>query len=144
MSKKIPFTDAQIQELRQNPYTYSVSAQRITFTIDFKKFFVEQVKKPKMTTEKIFLAAGYDPNMFTRSARNAIRLRILREASSPEGFKSPRGLSAAGKTAQFAAKDLSRQKTDQSIKEMQKRIVHLEQQIEFLKKISHIVRQTEK
>ena len=39
----------------------------------------------------------------------------------------------------FEAKDLSTQKTDASIKELQERIVHLEKQVEFLKKISNIV-----
>lgn len=47
------------------------------------------------------------------------------------------------KTAQFAAKDLAKQDTDASIKELQDRIVHLEQQITFLKKISHIRKQAE-
>ena len=38
----------------------------------------------------------------------------------------------------YAAKDLEKQRTSTSIKELQNRVVHLEQQIEFLKKISNI------
>ena len=57
-----------------------------------------------------------------------------RTAKSPEGFKDPRGLSNIEKTKQFAQKDLSKQNTDQAVKELQDRIVHLESQLEFLKK----------
>ena len=143
MSRKNPFTQEQIQILSQNPYTHAVSPHRIAFTIEFKNFFVEQVNIPGMTTKKIFLKAGYDLDLFSQGALDGIRRTILNEASSPEGFKPGRGLSHAEKAAQFAAKDLSRQNTDVSIKELQDRIVHLEQQIEFLKKISHIRNQTE-
>ena len=75
---------------------------------------------------------------------DGIRRSILNEAKSPTGFKTPRGLSNADKTVQFAAKDLAKQKTDASIKELQERIVHLEQQIEFLKKTQHTRDMTER
>ena len=144
MAKAIPFTAEQIQLLSQNPYTHSVTEKRISFTYEFKKFFVEQTKVPGMTTKKIFSAAGYNPDWFSKGCLDGIRHHILKEANSPEGLRLPRGLSSAEKTKQFAAKDLARQNTDQSIKELQERIVHLESQIEFLKKISHIRSQAEK
>ena len=52
--------------------------------------------------------------------------------------QTPRGLSGTERINQFAEKDLTRQRTKTSIKEMQERIVRLEYQIEFLKKISQI------
>lgn len=143
MSRKTPYTDEQIQILSQNPYTHAVSPHRVAFSIEFKKFFVEQMSIPGMTTKKIFLAAGYDLELFSKEALDGIRRTILNEAKSPEGFKAGRGLSHAEKTAQFAAKDLAKQDTDASIKELQDRIIHLEQQIAFLKKISHIRKQAE-
>lgn len=138
MDKKVPFTPEQIEALKGNPYTHSVTGMRISFTLAFKEFFYEKSKIPGMTTQKILREAGYNPAWFSRSALDQLRRRIRAEASSPEGFKSPRGLSSAEKTAQFAARDLSKQKTDSTIKQLQDRIVHLEQQIEFLKKISHL------
>lgn len=143
MAKKNPFTAEQILILTQNPYTHSVTENRIAFTTDFKKFFIEQVKIPGMTTKKIFSAAGYNPDWFSKGCLDAIRYSILKEATSPEGFKIPRGLSNIEKTKQFAQKDLSKQNTDQVVKELQERIVHLESQVEFLKKISHIRKQAE-
>lgn len=144
MAKKNPYTDELIAQISQNPYTHSVTPNRVSFTVEFKKFFVEQTKTPGMTTKKIFLAAGYDPDWFSKSCLNSIRYEILKEANSSEGFKPTRGLSSAEKTALFAQKDLAKQNTDASIKELQDRIVHLEHQIEFLKKISHIRNQAKK
>ena len=138
MPKSIPFTQEQIRILEENIYTHHVTQNRIVFTVAFKEFFAEQAALPGMTTKNILRAAGNDPDFFPRASLDSIRKRILREASSPEGFKNPRGLSSAERTAHFAEKDLTKQRTDTSIKELQERVVYLEQQIAFLKKISHI------
>ena len=134
MPKSIPFTQEQIRILEENIYTHHVTQNRIVFTVAFKEFFAEQAALPGMTTKKILRAAGFDPDFFPRASLDSIRKRILREASSPEGFKNPRGLSSAERTAHFAEKDLTKQRTDTSIKELQERVVYLEQQIAFLKK----------
>lgn len=144
MAKATPFTAEQIHVLSQNPYTHSVTENRISFSYEFKKFFVDQTKVKGMTTKKILSAAGYNPDWFSKGCLDGMRCHILKEANSPEGLRPPRGLSSAEKTKQFAAKDLAKQNADQSIKELQDRIVHLEAQIEFLKKISHIRAQAEK
>lgn len=134
MDKKETFTREQVAVLNQNPYTHNATQMCISFTVAFKEFFYEQIKVPGMTTKKILLEAGYDPTWFSKASLDQIRKRIRAEASSPEGFKAPRGLSSNERIAQFAAQDLSKQRTDASIKQLQARIVHLEQQIEFLKK----------
>ncbi len=68
-----------------------------------------------------------------------LRRRILEEADSERGLRAPRGLSTAEQIAAFESKNLSKQKTEASIKELQERIVHLEKQVEFLKKTSNIM-----
>ena len=141
MARKIPFTEEQVRILSQNPYTHSVTPKTITFTLAFKQMFYEQTKVPGMSTTKIFIKAGYDPTWFTRPFFDSVRGHILKQAASPEGLKPPRGLSSAEKTALFEQQDLSKQKTDITIKQLQERIVHLENQIEFLKKISHLKNQ---
>ena len=136
--RKIPYTDEQVAILKQNPYTHSATPTRVTFTLEFKEFFVDQVTNHGLTAPKVLKAAGYDVSMFPRSTIDKIRQRILAEAASPEGLKPPRGLSSSEQTKAFAKKNLDAQRTSTSIKEMQQRIVHLEQQIEFLKKIQNI------
>ena len=142
MARTNKFTEAQIEALKGNPFTHSVTADRITFTVEFKQFFYDQTGVPGMTTKKIMRAAGYVPEWFSEANLSAIRRKVLTEAASPEGFKEPRGMTSAERTAAFAAKDLSRKNTDKAIRELQDRIVHLEAQIEFLKKISHVRNQT--
>ena len=117
MSKKVPFTEEQLRVLELNPYTYSVSSNRITFTLEFKKFFVDQIRNHRKTTPEVLKAAGYDPSWFAQGCKSSLRRRILEEADSEQGLRPPRGLST----------------------EQQERIVHLEKQVEFLKKISNIV-----
>lgn len=144
MARKTPFTEEQIQVLRQNPYTHSVTPARISFTLAFKQMFYEQTRVPGMTTKKILLKAGYNPDWFTRESLDQLRRHILQQAASPQGLRPPRGLSSAERTALFEKQDLSKQRTDTTIKQLQERIVHLEQQVEFLKKISHLRNQTDK
>ena len=137
-TKKATYTEEQIRILEQNPYTHSVTPYKFTVTLEFKEFFMSLVHQPGMTTPKILKAAGYDPKMFGRSVMDHMRINILAEAASATGLKPPRGLSQAERTAAFAKKNLDAQRTSVSIKELQERIVHLERQVEFLKKISSV------
>ncbi len=136
--KERRYTDEQIKILEQNPYTHKVTPYQLTFTLEFKEFFMSQVNLPGMTTSKILKAAGYDPAIISKASKNCIRNRILKQAASPEGLKPPRGLSQAEKIDAYAKKDLDAQRTSTSIKELREKVVHLEQQIEFLKKIQNI------
>lgn len=138
MSRKIVFNDEQVNILAQNSYTHSVSNYRISFTLEFKKFFAEQMNVPGMTTSKIFTLAGYDASWFSRDSKDAFRKEIRKELNSGTGLKPPRGLSQKEKATLFAKKDLSKQSADASIKELQDKVVYLEQQLEFLKKISNL------
>ncbi len=73
MSRKVRFTEEQINLLSQNPYTHFVNENRIVFTVEFKEFFVDQMKNNGMTTRKILRAAGYDSSFFTRHNLDALR-----------------------------------------------------------------------
>nr|WP_252361771.1 IS3 family transposase [Paenibacillus terrae] len=58
MTKK-SFTDQQQAQLKLNPYVKNVSAKAITYTNDFKRFFIDEYSKGK-TPSEIFLDAGFD------------------------------------------------------------------------------------
>lgn len=138
--RKVPFTEEQIRQIEQNKYTYSVSKKgNIVYTLEFKQYFVDQVRRYGKTTREIFSEAGYDTEAIGLANLSNTRIRIMREANSPEGFKAPRGLSSEERIRVFEQKKLSEQKTEASIRELQERIVHLEKQVEFLKKISRMV-----
>ena len=133
MGRKEIYTKEQIHAMKMNPYTHSVNAYQITFTLEFKEFFVDQIRNHRKNAPQILKAAGYDPSWFTKGCKSSLRRRILEEADSE------RGLSTAEQIAAFESKNLSKQKTEASIKELQERIVHLEKQVEFLKKTSNIM-----
>ena len=58
MSKSV-FTAEQLEQLRANPYVVGATDRRITYTVDFKKKFVEEYRTGK-TPRNIFKDAGFD------------------------------------------------------------------------------------
>ena len=131
------FTQEEMEILRQNPYVVSACSTKITYSLAFKKFAVEQALKG-MKSPKIFLAAGFDPEMLGRPRMYAALKTFKAEAASPEGLREPRGKSREEKLAAFAKEELSKKQTKTAIRELQDKVVHLEQQIEFLKKIQSL------
>ena len=137
MSRNLKFTESQLNELCQNPYTHNATPYKIQFTYEFKEMFVtrwEAGTKPR----DILREAGYNPEWFTRKNIYAIQARIMAEYRSVDGLKHPRGKSSAEKIAAFEKKNLSKIATDAAIKELQDEIVHLQRQVEFLKKTASI------
>ena len=59
MSSRHHYTEAEKAELLSNPYTFRVTDTSIRFTLAFKKFVLENIDKPGMTSVKVFEAAGY-------------------------------------------------------------------------------------
>lgn len=128
------FTQEEMDTLKQNPYVLNVSPSKITYSFAFKKFAVEQAKQGLKSTQ-IFQKAGFDPEMLGKPRMKASLKNFKKQAASPEGLREPRGKSKEERLAQFAKEDFARKHTKVAIRELQKKILHLEQQIEFLKKI---------
>ena len=61
MSKKV-FTQKEIMILSKNPYVKSVSAKGITYSDEFKQFFINQYEKGKFPRD-IFDECGFDIEM---------------------------------------------------------------------------------
>lgn len=131
------FTPEEIEIIRQNPYVVSVCSTKITYSLAFKKFAIDQAQKG-LHSPQIFLNAGFDPEMLGKPRMCAALKSFKREAASPEGLREPRGKSREERLAAFAKEDLAKKHTKTAIRELQDKIVHLEQQIEFLKKIQSL------
>ena len=130
--KTIPFTQEQLEILRRNPYTEWVSPQRIHYTMDFKIFALKE-SNAGVSSVKIFEKAGYDPEILGKQRIYCTIKKIRQQAASPEGLQQSRGAKSAKR---FATEELNKKKNSTAIKQLQDRIVYLEQEIEFLKKIS--------
>lgn len=135
MSKN-KFTQIEIELLMQNPFTANVCATHLYYTLAFKEYALKQASKGE-TSVKIFSDAGYDPQLLGKSRIYAAMKSFKREAISPQGLHESRHSSEA-KLESLAKADLSKKKTEKAIKELQDRVIHLEQQIDFLKKIQSI------
>lgn len=128
------FTQEEMNIIRQNPYVVNVSPTKITYSLAFKKFAVEQAQLGLKSTQ-IFPKAGFDPEILGTPRMIAALKKFKREAASPEGLREPRGKSRDERLEAFAKEDFEKKHTKVAIRELQKKIVHLEQEIEFLKKI---------
>ena len=134
---KQKFTQQEMDIIAQNPYVVSVHPTRISYSLAFKKFALQQAKKGARSPE-IFRKAGFDPEMLGKQRMYAALKKFKKEAASPEGLHEPRGKSKEDRLAEFAKEDYSRKHTKVAIRELQDKVVHLEQQIEFLKKIQFL------
>lgn len=131
------FNQEQIEILSLNSYVVSVCATKITYSMAFKKYAIEQADKG-MKSPMIFQSCGFDPDMLGKTRMYAALKAFKKEAASPQGLHEPRGKSREEKLAAFAKEKLSQKHTKTAIRELQNRIVHLEQQVEFLKKIQSL------
>ena len=127
--KKVPFTDIELAKIKANPYTAKVSPSgAVSFTVEFKEFAYQQWLSGTKTS-KIFEMAGYE-KIFSSNNMSKYIERIRKEAQSPEGFKD------ISKSKSFKDKQFEKMKYEKAIKELQNHIVYLEQEVDFLKKIT--------
>ena len=133
MTKKF-FTQEEMDIIRQNPYVISVSSSRIIYSLAFKKWALEQAALGMKSTD-IFVKAGFDPEILGTSRMYAAIKKFKKDASSPEGLRETSSKTREQRMVQFAKEEYDKKHTKVALRELQKKVVHLEQQLEFLKKI---------
>lgn len=125
------YTQAQIKELKKNPYTFKVTKHKIFFTIKFKEAFWISYQAGN-SPRKIMKDLGYDLSMFTQRQIDNYARRIKDEALSPEGFREGEN---RDKRMLIKATNEEELCSAQSINRMQNELLYLRQEVEFLKKI---------
>jgi hypothetical protein len=125
MKKKPSFTEEQIRILAENPYTLRVGAYTLQFTPEFLRdacrMRAEGTPYPKILTEH-----GYDLEMI--GERRMYYIGELIKGKTPADFPDKRPLKS--KVVGFDERSDKR-----AMKQMQKEILYMRQEIEFLKKI---------
>lgn len=124
------FTDEEVKVLRENKYTAFVSNSSIRFTLEFKEMFLEK-KKEGVPARRIFLEAGYDVDILGTSRIKNLSKRIPKEASAPCGLHE--GYHIHRKRPEDA--DYSRMPPEEAMAAMQREVVYLRQELDFIKKI---------
>ncbi len=133
MSTGKKFTQAEMELLKMNPNVVSVTQNQLSYSLAFKKSALEQANQG-FTSIKIFTQAGLSVEMLGKPRIYAAMKSFKREAASPKGLSEPRGKSREARMEAFAKEDLTKKQTQTAIKELQDKIVRLEQMVEFLKK----------
>lgn len=131
------FTPEEMTLLKENPNLVTVSPTILTYSLEFKRKAVNAVSKG-MTSIQFFMQEGLSPELLGKSRIYAAMKAFKREAASPEGLREPRGKSREARMEAFAKEDLAKKQTQVAIRELQNKVVHLEQQIEFLKKTASL------
>lgn len=134
---KRTFTQDEIDIIGQNPYVASVSCTKIVYTLAFKKFAIQHANEG-LSSVAIFKKAGFDPDMLGKPRIYAALKHIKREAASPEGLREFGSKTKEERLAKFAKEEYEKKHTKVAIRELKDKIVHLEQEIEFLKKIQSL------
>lgn len=134
MSTKKLFTPEEVKILKENPYTWKVSADRITYTQEFQKAFWELSLQGLSGTDA-FKALGYDPKILGKERIHNTTKRIRKQGNSPEGIRQKPRKWMRTTRKQFKLADLEKMSHKDAARRMQKEIVYLQQQVEFLKKV---------
>ena len=133
MSANRKFTEEEMELLRNNPNIASVSPTALSYSLAFKKKAIEAAANG-MTSIKFFTSEELGPSILGKPRIYSAMKAFKKEAASPEGLHEPHGKSREARMEAFAKEELAKKKTKIAIRELQDKVVHLEQQIEFLKK----------
>ena len=129
------FTDEQLDALLKNPYVKTASAKAITYTEEFKEYFVAEYNSGKTPCE-ILRNAGFDVNALGRSRIDTLSRRF-KDMSKREARFSDMRKEYSGRPS---TKNLT---SDEEIARLQHQIKYLKQENEFLKKINFLNREAQ-
>ncbi len=125
------YTPKQIKQLKENPYTYKVTKNKLYFTIKFKEDFWIRYQAGN-TPRKIMKDLGYDLDLFGQKQIDSIVQRIKLQALSGNGFTEGEDRTKRVPTKATKEEELY---SPASIERMQNELLYLRQEVEFLKKI---------
>jgi len=134
MGVKKRFTPEEVRQLSDNPYTLSVTENRISFTLEAKKKILELFGLGKSLRQTL-TEMGYDVDVLGHGRMKSIIKNIQAEAESEEGLHQ--GYKREVKRKQLSTEELNSLGVDEmSVIKLRNEVVYLRAEVEFLKKIS--------
>lgn len=126
MNKKV-FTVQEMEILRGNQYTYAVTTHTLSFTKEFKELFWDEYQAgaiPRQILEKYGYPAEILGNVRIWGIAHTIKKQHCSSVGLHEGsLPKVRQAKPGGKT------------TEEKVKQLQRDVQYLKQEIEFLKKL---------
>ena len=132
----ILFDEEQQKQLRANHWVKSVTEKSISFTEDFKIYFINEYNLGKLP-KQIFKDAGFDIIVLGDKRIEQCTARYKRQNKRIEGFHDTR----ANNSGRRIGKELSIEEENELLK---KQNAKLQQELEFLKKMEYLARQAKK
>jgi hypothetical protein len=124
------FSDEDIRLLSENPNVEYITETSIAFTPEFKRRFYEGKKEGK-SIRSILIENGIDPNILGEGRIKNLSWRINRMAKREAGFTDLRS----------QPKPISHELSEKDrLVQLERKILLLEAQIDFLKKIQQVAR----
>ena len=82
---KIYFTDEQLKDLLENPFVKNASNKSITYTDEFKEYYVSEYNTGKMPLE-ILRNAGFDVKALGKQRVDNLSRRFLKDGKTTRRF----------------------------------------------------------
>lgn len=133
MATQRKFTPKEIKVFEANPYTYRVTENRISFTLEAKEKMLELLasKSPRQTMK----AMGYDPDVLGAQRIRSLVKHLREEAKSNAGLHQ--GYKKRVVRKPLTTDEIAELGTDEeSYARLKNEVVYLRAEVEFLKKIS--------
>jgi hypothetical protein len=125
------FTEKEIEELRNNPNVKNVTEKAITYTKEFKEYFIREYSKGRMVRE-IYEEAGFDVELLGVRIKNST-YRWKQQSKRIEGLKDTR----KGGSGRPRTRHLSK---DELIERQKAEIEYLKQERDFLLELKRLER----
>lgn len=127
------FTMEEIELLRSNPNTYSVTPGKISFTESFHNQFWDEYSKGKSPT-RIFLDAGYDVNILGPRRIEHFTAKVKRSLGSNTGYYNGLRSETTAPSTGDKVTDDRLSDVDNQLRILTHQVAVLEQEMDFLKK----------
>ena len=124
------FSEAELTDLRKNPYTASVNENIISFTVAFKVEFM-RLYKLGIPVSEILPRLGYPIEVIGKARLNGISQKIRNEAKSPLGFQQGRSFK---NVEELSVQEKEILTDRQLINRLQNEVAYLRQELEVIKK----------
>lgn len=132
--KKSYFTPEQVDELAANKFTAQVNTRRILYTLEFKNLFLSLYEQGHTSIE-IFMECGYDPDILGNSRIYGFARRLREQINSGKPLTETLPNVKVDKPVNT---DYNTMPAQLSVSAMQRELLYLRQQVEFLKKLTEL------
>lgn len=128
---KFPLPKEYVKELNESPYVQKATEWCVTFTAEFKQYAYEEMHKGK-STRQIFEGVGFDCKKLGKKRLENFKHHLAKQAEREAGFEDLRKYNYRKESVSSEAELKKRNQY------LEHRIAYLEQENDFLKKITQV------